>query len=134
MPLYYNLSNGNGQMETRSAAGDLGDNRGFADGRESSLLSAVESATTKMKDGRTHLAHKAEHAIDLETGAIVSVTVTAHRYLLNRRIERARRLLGQADMSIAQVAYRCGFSSQAHLTLAFRRACRLTPGEYRREL
>jgi transposase len=30
---------------------------------------------TKMKDGRTHLAHKAEHAIDLEMGAIVGVTV-----------------------------------------------------------
>lgn len=30
---------------------------------------------TKMKDGRTHLAHKAEHAVDMETGAIVSVTV-----------------------------------------------------------
>ena len=29
----------------------------------------------KMKDGRTHLAHKAEHGVDLETGAIVSVTV-----------------------------------------------------------
>ena len=28
-----------------------------------------------MKDGRSHLAHKAEHAIDLETGAIVGVTV-----------------------------------------------------------
>ena len=28
-----------------------------------------------MKDGRTHLAHKAEHAVDLETGAIVAVTV-----------------------------------------------------------
>jgi len=28
-----------------------------------------------MKDGRTHLAHKAEHAIDLETGAVVGVTV-----------------------------------------------------------
>ena len=28
-----------------------------------------------MKDGRTHLAHKAEDAIDLETGAIVGVTV-----------------------------------------------------------
>ena len=27
------------------------------------------------KDGRTHLAHKAEQAVDLETGAIVSVTV-----------------------------------------------------------
>ena len=30
---------------------------------------------TKMKDGRTHLAHKVEHAIDLDTGAIVGVTV-----------------------------------------------------------
>jgi transposase len=30
---------------------------------------------TKMKDGRTHLAHKAEHAIDLDTGAIIGVTV-----------------------------------------------------------
>src|SRR5713226_5538741 len=29
----------------------------------------------KMKDGRTHLAHKAEHAVDLDTGAIVAVTV-----------------------------------------------------------
>jgi transposase len=28
-----------------------------------------------MKDGRTHLAHKAEHAIDFDTGAIVAVTV-----------------------------------------------------------
>jgi hypothetical protein len=28
-----------------------------------------------MKDGRTHLGHKAEHAIDLETGAIVGITV-----------------------------------------------------------
>jgi transposase len=30
-----------------------------------------------MKDGRTHLAHKAEHAVDLETGAVVAVTVAA---------------------------------------------------------
>ena len=34
-----------------------------------------DARITKMKDGRTHLAHKAEHAVDLETGAIVSVTV-----------------------------------------------------------
>src|SRR5207249_8841654 len=31
-----------------------------------------DAKITKMKDGRTHLAHKAEHAIDLETGAIVA--------------------------------------------------------------
>jgi hypothetical protein len=34
-----------------------------------------DAKTMKMNDGRTHLAHKAEHAIDLETGAIVAVTV-----------------------------------------------------------
>lgn len=34
-----------------------------------------DARITKMKDGRTHLAHKAEHAIDLETGAVVAVTL-----------------------------------------------------------
>jgi transposase len=34
-----------------------------------------DARITKMKDGRTRLAHKAEHAVDLETGAIVGVTV-----------------------------------------------------------
>ena len=34
-----------------------------------------DAKITKMKDGRTHLAHKAEHAVDLQTGALVAVTV-----------------------------------------------------------
>jgi transposase len=34
-----------------------------------------DAKVTKMKDGRTHLAHKAEHAVDLDTGAIVAVTL-----------------------------------------------------------
>jgi len=34
-----------------------------------------DAKITKMKDGRTHLAHKAEHAVDLESGAVVGVTV-----------------------------------------------------------
>ena len=33
----------------------------------------TDAKISKMKDGRTHLAHKAEHGIDLETGAILSV-------------------------------------------------------------
>jgi transposase len=54
-----------------------------------------------MKDGRTHHAHKAEHAVDLETGAIVGVTVqdadegdttTSHETLIDaaERIEAVR--------------------------------------------
>jgi transposase len=34
-----------------------------------------DAQITKMKDGRTHLAHKAEHAVDLETGAVLVVTL-----------------------------------------------------------
>ena len=34
-----------------------------------------DAKVAKMKDGRTHLAHKAEHGVDMDTGAIVSVTV-----------------------------------------------------------
>lgn len=36
-----------------------------------------DSRIAKMKDGSTHMAHKAEHAVDLETGAIVAITVQA---------------------------------------------------------
>jgi transposase len=36
-----------------------------------------DAQITKMKDGRTHLAHKAEHAVDLETGALLAVTLQA---------------------------------------------------------
>src|ERR1700682_5740690 len=34
-----------------------------------------DARITKMKDGRTHLAHKAEHAVDLQTGAVLAVTL-----------------------------------------------------------
>jgi transposase len=36
-----------------------------------------DARITKMKDGSTHMAHKAEHAVDMETGAVIAVTVQA---------------------------------------------------------
>jgi transposase len=36
-----------------------------------------DARVAKMKDGSTHLAHKAEHAVDLDTGAVVAVTLQA---------------------------------------------------------
>ena len=38
-------------------------------------LSDPDAKVTKMRDGRTHLAHKAKQAVDVDTGAIVAVTV-----------------------------------------------------------
>jgi len=34
-----------------------------------------DARITKMRDGRTHLAHKAEHAMDLDTSALVAVSL-----------------------------------------------------------
>jgi transposase len=39
--------------------------------------SDVDARIAKMKDGTTHLAHKAEHAVDMATGAVVAVTLQA---------------------------------------------------------
>ena len=50
----------------------MGDDDGLADGRESSLLSSVESAAAR---ARLQRLRRSAHAIDLETGAIVGVTV-----------------------------------------------------------
>jgi transposase len=36
-----------------------------------------DARIAKMKDGRTHLAHKAEHAVDLDSGAVLAVTLEA---------------------------------------------------------
>ena len=36
-----------------------------------------DAGITKMKDGTTHLAYKAEHAVDMESGAVIAVTVQA---------------------------------------------------------
>ena len=37
----------------------------------------TDARIARMKDGRTHLAHKAEHAVDLSSGAVVAITLQA---------------------------------------------------------
>jgi AraC family transcriptional regulator len=59
--------------------------------------------------------------------------VSVHQYILRRRVERARALLLLAGRSLSDIAFAAGFSSQAHLTTAFRRAYRVTPGAFRED-
>jgi AraC family transcriptional regulator len=53
------------------------------------------------------------------------------RYVLKRRVCRARELLAHDAPTIAEVAVRTGFSSQAHLSTAFREEVGTTPARYR---
>ena len=54
-----------------------------------------------------------------------------HRYLTNRRIEKARSWISEGQLSLAEIAFRCGFSSQASFTKWFKRLVGATPGAYR---
>jgi AraC-like DNA-binding protein len=56
-----------------------------------------------------------------------------HQYVLGRRVERARALLARGERSITEVALTVGFSSQSHLTTAFRRVYGTTPAAYRNQ-
>jgi AraC family transcriptional regulator len=57
--------------------------------------------------------------------------LSPHRYLLQRRIDQARSLLGDRNLSIADVALRCGFAHPSHFSDTFRRVTGVTPRAYR---
>jgi AraC family transcriptional regulator len=56
---------------------------------------------------------------------------TPHRYLTEKRIEKACELLQNPHCSLVDVSLAVGFSSQSHLTTVFRRFMRTTPAAYR---
>jgi AraC-like DNA-binding protein len=57
-----------------------------------------------------------------------------HRYVTQRRIERAKRLLRATRQPLAQIAQEAGFADQSHLTSIFRREMGVTPGRFRAEM
>lgn len=76
-----------------------------------------DARITKMKDGRTHLAHKAEHAVDLTSGALLAVTLqpanegdttTIHKTL--EEAQTAAREINQAGVEevVADKGYHSG--------------------------
>lgn len=60
-----------------------------------------------------------------------STGVTPHQYVLRRRIGKAKQLLRDPALSIAEVAYATGFPSQAHFTTVFGRITGVTPKAFR---
>ncbi|NKB70829.1 MAG: helix-turn-helix domain-containing protein [Candidatus Latescibacteria bacterium] len=59
--------------------------------------------------------------------------LTPHAYLVQRRLERARFLLGGTDMPVKQVCSAVGFSAVASFSTLFRQRCGVSPGAYRRQ-
>jgi AraC family transcriptional regulator len=61
-----------------------------------------------------------------------STGTTPHQYVMQRRIAHAEKMLSENELGVAEIAVACGFSSQAHLTLAFKKQTGVAPAEYRR--
>ncbi|WP_054160116.1 AraC family transcriptional regulator [Rhizobium sp. AAP43] len=57
-----------------------------------------------------------------------------YRWVVLKRIERAKELLSSTDLSISEIAYLCGFFDQAHLTRTFTAKAGSTPAQWRRAI
>jgi AraC-like DNA-binding protein len=80
---------------------------------------------------------------DLATACGISIThftrgfrrstgISPHRWLVERRIERAKGLLIGGNSPLSDIAVDCGFADQSHFTRTFRHATGISPGRWRR--
>jgi AraC family transcriptional regulator len=57
--------------------------------------------------------------------------LSPNRYVIDRRVQAARQELARSNLSLVEIALEFGFGSQANFTRVFRKAMKLTPGQYR---
>lgn len=60
--------------------------------------------------------------------------VTPHQHLLRLRMEAAAAMLGSTDLSVQEVASKCGYTSATHFSAAFQKQFSRTPSEFRAKL
>ena len=61
-----------------------------------------------------------------------STGLSPHQWLLQRRVDEAKRLLRDRRLSLSEVALACGFGDQSHFTRVFTRLTGSSPGAWRR--
>ncbi len=59
-----------------------------------------------------------------------STGFTPHQYVIRQRVERAKQLLKDSKLGIAEVAFVCGFTHQSHLNRHFKRLTGVTPKKF----
>ena len=63
-----------------------------------------------------------------------STSVAPHAWLLKTRVESAKAMLRNRDLSLSVIAHNCGFADRSHFTRVFTRIAGLSPGAWRRLL
>ena len=74
-----------------------------------------EARISKMKDGRTRLAHKLEHAVDMDSGAVTALTVQSMKggdtASLPKTLDEAAKQLGEVELAAQEVVADKGYHS-----------------------
>jgi len=97
--------------------------------RAKEMLMASLDASVSVNDLAMHCGLSVAHfarAFRQSTG------VAPHRWLMDRRVERAKELLQVSKSSLSEIALVCGFADQSHFTRAFRQSVGITPGGWKR--
>jgi AraC family transcriptional regulator len=133
----------------------------LADGVIVSILSHLLLKTGRVKDGASQIAlpqwrlkrvteyadRNLERAISLEELSAAAglsrrhfarsfcgeVGVTPHKWLMQRRLDKAQELLVTTAYPLCDIAQMCGFSSQSHLTSLMKQQCGVTPNRWRQQ-
>lgn len=103
------------------APGALRRVRDYIDGRLSDTIS-LDALAGVAELSRCHFARAFKQ----------SVGTSPHAYVMQRRLERAERLLAETDLSLCQVALDSGFSDQSHFSSCFRKSFGASPRSFRR--
>ncbi|MCA1994386.1 MAG: AraC family transcriptional regulator [Coleofasciculus sp. S288] len=61
-----------------------------------------------------------------------STGMSPHKYLIQQRIEQAKQLLKQKELTVTDVALTCGFANQSHFAKYFRLYTGVTPNQFRK--
>ena len=59
---------------------------------------------------------------------------TLHEYVEEQRIKKAAGLLVSTNLTLTDISYKCGFSSQSYFSYAFKRKMKMTPREYVKDI
>ncbi|WP_394888697.1 AraC family transcriptional regulator [Mesorhizobium sp. AaZ16] len=110
------------------------DGNGFAPDRSiPAPISAARSLIDEDPAAATTLADLARESglsrFQVLRGFVKATGLTAHAYILQRRIAAARRLIAQGK-PLAQAALESGFADQSHMTRMFVRTYGISPGAY----
>jgi AraC family transcriptional regulator len=102
-----------------------------APGRMNHVRDLIESALAEDL-ALERLANEAGIAPRAFSAAFTKVVgMPPYRYVILRRVERAKKLLRHTDLPISRIAFETGFSSQSHLASTFKRTVGETPAAYR---